>query len=129
MNGSSVTTFLDSVGVGEPQPDGSVRLSATPAHANLHDTVHGGLLATMLDAAMGAAVRSGLDENSAATVSMTVTYLEPGRVGDDLTGFAEVLQRGSSLVMVQGHVAASGGDREAPRTVAHAVATFSVIGG
>ncbi len=123
-----MATFLDSVGVGEPQPDGSVRLSATPAHANRNDTVHGGLLATMLDAAMGAAVRCGLDEDqSAATVSMTVTYLEPGRVGDDLTAVAEVMQRGSSLVMVQGHVAAGGGDREASRTIAHAVATFSVI--
>jgi hypothetical protein len=37
------------------------------------------------------------------------------------------MQRGSSLVMVQGHVAAGGGDREASRTIAHAVATFSVI--
>jgi uncharacterized protein (TIGR00369 family) len=124
-----VTTFLDSVGMGEPEPDGSVRLSATSAHANLHDTVHGGLLATMLDAAMGAAVRSGLnDKQSAATVSITVTYLEPGRVGDDLTAVAEVLQRGSSLVMVQGRVEAGADDRGACRPIAHAVATFSVIG-
>lgn len=115
-----MSDFLSHVGVtGDDLP-----LTLTPGdeHANTHGTVHGGLLATLLDTACGREVRSGLDEgSSAATVSLTVTYLRPGTLGKELSATAETMHRGGSLVMVEGDVH-QGGEH-----IAHAAATFSVI--
>ncbi|WP_425435647.1 hotdog domain-containing protein, partial [Micrococcus terreus] len=44
------------------------------------------MIATLLDAAMGEAVRDGLEESEkTATAQLAVTYLNPGRIGDALT--------------------------------------------
>ncbi|MFB2573417.1 PaaI family thioesterase [Micrococcus sp. IITD107] len=84
--------------------------------------VQGGLVATLLDAAMGEAVRDGLEESEkTATAQLAVTYLNPGRVGDTLTATAEVRKRGGKLVMVEEEVSTQDGD-----PVAHGVATFTV---
>lgn len=66
----------------EPVDEGTGRvlLDATDEHLNSHGTVHGGVLATMIDVAMGTAVAT-TGGDSPVTVSLTVTYLEPGRPG------------------------------------------------
>ena len=51
---------------------GQVVVEAGDEHLNPHGTVHGGVLATMLDVAMGTAVASAGGE-SPVTVSRTVT--------------------------------------------------------
>lgn len=57
-----------------------VIVEAGKDHLNPNGTVHGGLLATMLDVAMGtAAAAAGGD--SPVTVALTVTYLEAGSRG------------------------------------------------
>lgn len=115
-----MSDFLSHVGV----HDDDLPLTLTPGeeHANRNGTVHGGLLATLLDTACGHEARDGLEEGkSAATVSLTVTYLRPGTVGEELTASAQTLHRGGSLVMVEGDVH-QGGEH-----IAHAAATFSVV--
>lgn len=89
-------------------------------HLNAHGSVHGGLLATMLDAAMGTAVVSSGGELP-VTVSLTVTYLEPGRPGR-LEASARVRKRGRKLLVVEGEVVQDGD------VVADALATFAVKG-
>ena len=122
--------FLEHLGVTTTDPDTVERpgddagLSVVPAeeNANVNGTVHGGLIATLLDAVMGRAVRAGLEEGErSATVSMTVTYLAPAETGEELRASAEVRRRGGSLVMAEADVMA--GDT----AVAHGVATYSVI--
>lgn len=97
---------------------GLVRLDAGDDHLNPHGTVHGGVLATMLDVAMGTAVATA-GGDSPVTVSLTVTYLEPGRPGR-LTASAKVRKRGKRLLVVEGQVEQDGD------VVADALATFSV---
>ena len=98
--------------------EGRVVLDAADEHLNPHGTVHGGVLATMLDVAMGTAVTTAGGE-SPVTVSLTVTYLEPGRPGR-LVASARVRKRGKRLIVVEGQVEQEGD------VVADALATFSV---
>jgi len=60
--------------------DGAVVVDARDEHLNPHGCVHGGLLATMLDVAMGNAVAEAGGERP-VTVALSVTYLEPGQRG------------------------------------------------
>ncbi|MCE1178276.1 MAG: PaaI family thioesterase [Micrococcales bacterium] len=116
-------TDTDPDATDRPGDDAGVQLTTSEEHANTNGTVHGGVLATMLDAVMGRAVRAGLDDGqSTATVSMTVTYLRPGKVGQTLTASAEVRQRGDSLVMVEADVTGEDG-----KAVAHGVAAYTVL--
>ena len=101
------------------QVDGStVAVDATDEHLNPHGAVHGGLLATMLDVAMSGAVAE-TGGTSPMTVSLTVTYLEPGRPGR-LEARAKVRKRGKRLLVVEGEVVQDGD------VLADALATFSV---
>jgi uncharacterized protein (TIGR00369 family) len=113
--------FREHVGLQvEPGEEGTGRvvLDAGDDALNPHGTVHGGVLATMLDVAMGTAVATTGGE-SPVTVSLTVTYLEPGRPGR-LEATARVRKRGRRLMVVEGQVVQEG------ELVADALATFSV---
>ncbi|MGY1822066.1 PaaI family thioesterase, partial [Geodermatophilus sp. SYSU D00079] len=64
--------------------DGSARIGfeAREEHLNPAGTLHGGVLATLVDTAMGQAVRTTTGEGEVpATSQLTVTYLRPGRPG------------------------------------------------
>jgi uncharacterized protein (TIGR00369 family) len=100
--------------------DGVVRLDAAEQHLNAHGTVHGGVLATMIDVAMGEAVADGTDK-APVTVSLTVTYLEPGQPGR-LEARARVRKRGKRLTVVEAEVTQDGD------VVADALATFATVG-
>ncbi len=113
--------FREHVGLQiHPQGDGTstVELDAADEHLNPAGAVHGGVLATMIDVAMGAAVRTTGGE-SPVTVSLTVTYLEPGRPGR-MEARAQVRKRGKRLMVVEAEVL-QGDD-----VLADALATFSV---
>ena len=104
----------------EPQSDGTsvVAVEAGDSHLNPAGAVHGGVLATMIDVAMGTAVAT-TGGQSPVTVSLAVTYLEPGRAGR-LEARARVRKRGKRLMVVEAEVV-QGDD-----VVADALGTFSV---
>jgi uncharacterized protein (TIGR00369 family) len=110
--------FRDDIGL--QVSDDRVVLDATDRHLNPHGTVHGGVLATMIDVAMGAAVAAGT-EGAPVTVSLTVTYLEPGRPGR-LEATARVRKRGKRLTVVEAEVQQDGD------VIADALATFATPG-
>ena len=125
-------TFPDLLGAHAADPSSSTRpgddaglaLTPTDEMTNVNGGVHGGVLATLLDTTMGEAVRESLDDGkSAVTVSLTVTFLDGAKVGEELLATAEVRKEGKSLVMVEGDVVRA----EDSTPVAHGVATFSVI--
>jgi acyl-CoA thioesterase len=98
-----------------------IRLEGRPELANARGDIHGGVVASLLDAAMGVAVRSAYREGEGATtVSLTVNYLAPGR--GTLVATARVMRAGQSLASVEAEVV----DQAAHR-VAHGVATMRIL--
>ena len=127
MAETGASGFVDLLGLAvEGDPDsgtGRVVLDADDRHLNAGGGVHGGVLATLVDSAMGEAVRSVTDDGQAlATSQLTVTYLNPGRPGQ-LVATAQVRKRGSSLVVCDAEIEQDG------EAVVHAVATFALLGG
>ena len=103
--------------------DGSarVRFTASEEHLNQAGTLHGGVLATLVDTAMGAAVRSATDDGDVpATSQLTVTYLRPGKPGP-LEVTAKVRTRGEHLTVCEADV------EQEDRSLVHAVATFALL--
>ena len=59
-----------------------IAFQAGPEHVNLQGLVHGGMLATLADTAMGLAVRTGLEPGRRhVTVQLGIEFLAPGRAG------------------------------------------------
>lgn len=107
-----------------PGDDSGKALTVEARHLNRNGTLHGGVMATVLDTTMGDAVRTYLDEGQeTATVSMTATYLGPATEGDELRASAEVRKRGGSLVLVEGDLTRPEDDT----AIAHAVASFTIL--
>jgi uncharacterized protein (TIGR00369 family) len=107
----------------EKTGDGGARLAfeAREEHLNPAGTLHGGVLATLVDTAMGQAVRTTTGgDDVPATSQLTVTYLRPGRPGP-LTVTATVRTRGEHLTVVEAEVEQEG------KAVAHALATFALL--
>ena len=124
MADDSGNGFVDLLGVrDETAEDGTARLvlEATKEHLNRAGTVHGGVLATLVDTAMGSAARSTTgEEDVPATSHLTVTYLRPGKPGT-LHVTAEVRKQGEHLTVCEADVEQDG------RALVHAVATFAVL--
>lgn len=111
-----------SLGEDADSPDGRdsiVRLEAGEQHLNIAGTVHGGVLASMIDTAMGRAVRS-VTEETTATSQLTVTFLDPAKPGS-LVATARVTKRGSMLTIVEAEV------EQDDKPIAHALATFALL--
>ena len=103
--------------------DGSARIEmvASDRHLNAAGTVHGGVLATLVDMAMGDAVRSSTGASDVpATSQLTVTYLRPGEPGS-LIVTAEVRKQGEHLTVCEADVEQGG------KPLVHALATFAVL--
>ena len=124
MTDISTAGFGALLGLEEPiAGDGSARieLDATDEHLNASGSVHGGALATLVDMAMGAAVRTRTEEGDVpATTQLTVTYLRPGKTGR-LVVTAQVRKQGEHLTVCEAAVEQDG------RPLVHALATFAVL--
>ena len=123
---SETTSFVDSLGVYDrTAEDGTahLQLDVTDQHLNEAGTLHGGVLATLVDAAMGQAVRSRTGEDDVpATSQLTITYLRPGKPGTvQVTG--RVSKQGEHLTVCEADVEQDG------RTLVHALATFAMLHG
>ncbi|MGY1815607.1 PaaI family thioesterase [Blastococcus sp. SYSU D00820] len=107
----------------ESTDDGGARIAfeVGDEHLNPAGTLHGGVVATLVDSAMGQAVRTvtGADDVP-ATSQLTVTYLRPGKPGP-LQVTAAVRTRGEHLTVCEADVEQDG------RALAHAVATFALL--
>lgn len=99
----------------------TLRLDSRPDLENSRGDIHGGVVASLLDAAMGVAVRAALTQGEGATtVSLTVNYLEPGR--GSLIARGRVVRSGRTLASTEAKVTDASG-----REVAHAVGTMRII--
>jgi uncharacterized protein (TIGR00369 family) len=116
--------FIPYLGVQDMQAEdgrASLSLEAGDRHLNPAGAVHGGVLASMVDMAMGHAVRSSTGESDVPTTSqLTLTYLRPGTPGR-ITVHAAVSKQGDHLTVCQADVEQDG------KGLVHALATFAVL--
>lgn len=105
------------------EDDGAaVELDAGDRHLNLHGTVHGGTIATLVDTAMGAAVRRhDTGDDAPVTIEMKVTYLRPAQPGR-LRAQAAIRRRGKRIVIAEVDVFDADGE-----AVAHGIGTFTSV--
>ncbi len=115
--------FAGRIGIRDVEAeDGQARLEldASEEHLNAAGTVHGGVLATLADAAMGAAARSALDDDTVTTSQLTIVYLRPARPGK-LAAVAQISKRGDHLLVCDVEIEQEG------KPVVHGVATFAIL--
>lgn len=94
---------------------------AGPQHLNLQGLVHGGILATLADTAMGLAVRTVLEAGRRhVTVQLGVEFLSPGRPGR-ITARGRSVKIGTQLGFAEADVVNADG-----RLLARAHSTLSV---
>ncbi len=116
--------FGDVVGlVLEPATDGvaagSVELTAS--HLNPHGFVHGGVVFTLIDTVMGAAVMSLLDEDRCVSGDVHLRFLRPV-VSGRIACTARVVHHGRRTAVVEAVVVDPEG-----RNVAFADASFAIV--
>ena len=100
-------------------------MDTNPAsHGNVMGTLHGGVLATLADSAMGFAFVTTLAaDESFATLEMKISFLRPVWHAT-LTASASVVQRGKTTGLVECRVT-----DERDRLIAHATSTCLVLRG
>ena len=93
-------------------------LLAGERHANHRGTVHGGLLSTLADFALGRAVEAdAADGKDRATVSLTVDFLRPATPGDWIETRTRVERVGSTLAFADVSLCADGKELVRARAV------------
>ena len=116
-------TFLDFTiddGIGG---EAVAALDVSDRHLNPNGVVHGGVVFTLVDTAMGRATKSVLEEGRiCASIEVAVRYLRP-ITGGRLVATASVLQAGRRIVHLEGRVTVDGDDRP----VAVVQASFAVL--
>jgi acyl-coenzyme A thioesterase PaaI-like protein len=91
-------------------------------HRNISGAVHGGILMTMFDRAMGVQIRQLRPDERFATASMTTDFLRSGRIGEFIRFEAVVMKSGRNTVFMRAEAWA------ADRLVGSANAIFMVAG-
>lgn len=102
---------------------GEVRLrwEARPDHLNLQGLIHGGVLATLADTAMGLAVRSAMQPGRRhVTVELGVHYLRPAKPGP-LEAVGRAVRVGTQVAYAEADVLDGDG-----RLLVRANGTYSV---
>lgn len=103
---------------------GSVTLSmpVTEQIMQSYGVVHGGALATLVDAAVGVSVQTTLEENEATTtIDLQVMYDRPVEAGV-LTAIGTIIKRGGTVVFGEAKIY-----DEKKRLVVHGSATYMIL--
>lgn len=89
-------------------------------HANPLGIIHGGLVSTLADAAMGNAIRAS--GRMGVTADYNVSFLAAAPIGEDLEAEGEVVKQGKNLIFVKAVV------RSGEKLIATSQGTFFVLG-
>lgn len=112
--------WIGIAGITSGQGGARLELETEERHLNPAGTLHGGVLATLVDTAMGQAVRSVVDGQTPATTQLTIAYLKPGSEGL-LVASAEVRQQGEQVLVCEAGVEQDG------ELLVTALATFALV--
>ena len=86
--------------------DGHAEMSWTPTPdmANPFGSVHGGIIATVIDESCGAALMPLIETPSAPTVSLNVEYLYAVQIGGTYTVRSEIVRKGRALAIADARI-------------------------
>ena len=94
---------------------------AEQKHANLIGVVHGGMLMSFADRAMGIAAIKAAEGASCVTIQLEMKFLDAGRMGDWITAQPFLMKRTGSLVFLRGEV------RDGERLIATADGVWKIL--
>jgi uncharacterized protein (TIGR00369 family) len=116
--------YLGLLGVGLREDDAVCSLRVGPQHLNSAGIVHGGVLFSLADSAMGYALYRRLDAGLwCSTVDARIGYVKPVRIGAELACRGEVVSLGRTIAHVEAIVTSG------EATVARAQGVFAVLQG
>ncbi len=105
-------------------------IRAGEKHTNPHKGVHGGVIATIIDAACyGAGYSAMKTENAITTTELKVSYLASARPGNDLVATGEVIKAGRLLAVSEARVIEKQTGRLVAFGSATCLATDAPVGG
>ncbi len=84
----------------------SYSLSINKSHLATPVAVHGGVVASLLDATVGAGALSAVCEleKVVSTVELSISYLSPAFLNDQLTATSELVKLGHKLIFMEAKV-------------------------
>jgi len=86
---------------GEP-PARRFALLIDERHVNMRGVIHGGMLMSFADAALGQAVWDATDRAPSVTLNMQSQFLKPARAGEIIQVTPELIRRTRSFVFMRG---------------------------
>jgi uncharacterized protein (TIGR00369 family) len=108
--------------VATDEASATVEMTPTEDMTNHAGFVHGGMISTLADSAMGLSVRTIRPKAvSARSFDLKLTFISAGNVGETLRATGRVIHAGRRTVVTDCRVEAAGG-----RLVATASGTFAV---
>ncbi len=122
MQDIEYTGHLDIIDIG-PQDDGDycLKIDLQAIHLSRAGLVHGGMVFTMLDAALGRAVINQLQRGySSPTIEMKINYFRPASAGE-LIARGRVVNQSKQLCYAEGEVVNGEG-----KLIARATGTFFI---
>ncbi|WP_293948652.1 PaaI family thioesterase [Sneathiella sp.] len=95
---------------------------ADEGHANANGIVHGGMLISFLDEALGQIIWRSVDRQRCATISLNCDFVASAKPGDWIETRATISKRGLAVVFIRGELVV--GDR----TILIADGIWKIIG-
>ena len=111
-----------------PEPGkAEYRMVIEPEHLSSPGVAHGGVVAGLMDAVLGAAALTlaFTAGELVSTVEFKINYLHPVRLGDELRAVAQVDHTGKSLLVSSGVIYRQAAGENTATAVAQGVGTFN----
>ncbi|MEH6524595.1 MAG: PaaI family thioesterase [Sneathiella sp.] len=81
---------------------------AEESHANYHGVVHGGMLMSFLDEALGQIVWRLVGKKRCATISLNCDFVSSSKPGDWIELRADLSRKGQAVVFIRGELLVDG---------------------
>jgi len=83
-------------------------IQVEPRHLNVRGAVHGGMIASLADHALGMTVWEAVGRQPCVTVQLNIHYVSAAKLGDLLEVQGEVVRATRSVVFIRGLVSVAG---------------------